>query len=368
MLSFSEKQHLEIFEEQQHLEEKLILFNQGKKDGQIVFMAGGAGSGKGFAIKNFLDSDKFKIRDVDAWKVAFMHLDKIRRAGPKQARNVGGKFSSRDKQRGFSQEAQGTNLSNLDLKNGKDVFKLHQAIKKMDIEDKTLNLLMKDMQPTHKPNILFDITAKSRGDIKAVAEHMIEMGYEPKNIHVVWVLTNYSVAVNNNAGRDRVVPAHILLQTHEGAMRSMLNIVTGGKLPGGADGRFDIVLNNRENTIFHTNEKGEALTGSDKIEKTVKKYVGTPKQVADLRKALSPVVIKSFSSIQLKREGKPMGDLKTALQAGLFSWISANVPSSAMTGVGIDADQDRRNKGLSKEDSVAASKARRFDFSKFKKA
>ena len=35
------------------LAEKLIMFNQGKKYGQVVFMAGGAGSGKGFASKNF---------------------------------------------------------------------------------------------------------------------------------------------------------------------------------------------------------------------------------------------------------------------------------------------------------------------------
>ena len=35
--------------------EKQILFNQGKKYGQIVFMAGGAGSGKGFAQKIYME-------------------------------------------------------------------------------------------------------------------------------------------------------------------------------------------------------------------------------------------------------------------------------------------------------------------------
>ena len=35
---------------EQYLEEKLIMYNQGKRYGQIVFLAGGAGSGKGFAI------------------------------------------------------------------------------------------------------------------------------------------------------------------------------------------------------------------------------------------------------------------------------------------------------------------------------
>ena len=32
------------------------------------FLAGGAGSGKGFAIANFMEKEKFKIRDVDEWK------------------------------------------------------------------------------------------------------------------------------------------------------------------------------------------------------------------------------------------------------------------------------------------------------------
>ena len=49
----------------QYLEEKLIMYGQGKRYGQIVFLAGGAGSGKGFAISNFMEKEKFKIRDVD---------------------------------------------------------------------------------------------------------------------------------------------------------------------------------------------------------------------------------------------------------------------------------------------------------------
>ena len=40
----------EALQQYKELNEKLILFNNGKRYGQIVFMAGGAGSGKGFAI------------------------------------------------------------------------------------------------------------------------------------------------------------------------------------------------------------------------------------------------------------------------------------------------------------------------------
>jgi hypothetical protein len=36
------------------LYEKLVVFNGGAKYGQIVFMSGGAGSGKGFASSSFM--------------------------------------------------------------------------------------------------------------------------------------------------------------------------------------------------------------------------------------------------------------------------------------------------------------------------
>ena len=68
MLTFSQ------FLAEKYLEEKLIMYNQGKRYGQIVFLAGGAGSGKGFAISNFMEKEKFKVRDVDEWKKAFMKI------------------------------------------------------------------------------------------------------------------------------------------------------------------------------------------------------------------------------------------------------------------------------------------------------
>jgi len=56
------------------LSEKLIMLNNGRKDGQIVFLAGGAGSGKGFAATNFMEKEKFKVRDVDEWKKVFQKI------------------------------------------------------------------------------------------------------------------------------------------------------------------------------------------------------------------------------------------------------------------------------------------------------
>ena len=59
------------------LDEKLITFSGRAPYGQAVFMAGGAGSGKGFAIDNFVDAAGFKVRDVDEMKKAIAKLDQL---------------------------------------------------------------------------------------------------------------------------------------------------------------------------------------------------------------------------------------------------------------------------------------------------
>ena len=71
-----------ISEELDYLEEKIIMLSNGKKYGQIVFLAGGAGSGKGFASTNFMQSELFKIRDVDEWKKAFIKIGKLKNKCP----------------------------------------------------------------------------------------------------------------------------------------------------------------------------------------------------------------------------------------------------------------------------------------------
>lgn len=256
------------------LQEKQILFNGGKKYGQIVFLAGGAGSGKGFAIKNFLQGNEFKIRDVDEWKKAFLKLNKER-----------GRFPE---------------IADLNLRNTKDVFKLHQYVKDAGIKDKTLDALLSDVSQDRLPNIIFDITLKEIGDITEVMPRLQEVGYEPKNIHIVWVLTNYRVAVTNNAGRERVVPEDILLKTHEGAAKTMYQIVSGS-IPSGIDGKVAVILNNRENTIFfdRPNSQGEK-------------------------------VIKDFTYLTIKQEGKRPVKRKE-VQQQVFDWIKNNIPKTKKT-------------------------------------
>ena len=207
---------------EQYLEEKLILYNQGKRYGQIVFLAGGAGSGKGFAIRNFMEKEKFRVRDVDAWKTAFMKLADTTDKYPE--------------------------IKGLNLKNSKDVVKLHNFVKAKGIKEKSLDLLLRDVNARHAPNVIFDITMKDTSNIDAVIPKLLEVGYDPKNIHLTWVLTNYAVSIVNNRNRERVVPEDIMLLSHEGAAKSMYDVVKG-KLPRGLNGSVRVVLNNRDNTI-----------------------------------------------------------------------------------------------------------------------
>lgn len=237
ILSRSEYETLSSFQE---LEEKLILFNGGKNYGQIVFMAGGAGSGKGFAIKNFMQGEKFKVRDVDEWKKALIKLAKM-------------KDSDSD-------------LAKLNLRNPEDVFKLHTIVREKGIKNKTLDLLLTGAKKDRLPNILFDITMKDSSDISDVAPQLIDAGYDAKNIHLVWVLTSYKQAAKANKERDRVVPDSILFQSHQKAAMNMLqrikSMALGNKTGIGrkhVDGQVHVILNNREKTIFHPGYEGKAV-------------------------------------------------------------------------------------------------------------
>ena len=265
----------------QYLEEKLIMYGQGKRYGQIVFLAGGAGSGKGFAISNFMEKEKFKIRDVDEWKKGFLKLAQTRKQ--------------------FSE------LKGLQLRNPKDVYKLHMFVKEKGIKDKSLDLLLRDTNSDRLPNIMFDITMKDASDIGDVLPKLIEAGYNPKNIHLTWVLTNYAVAIVNNRNRERVVPEDIMLLSHEGAAKSMYDVIKG-KLPRGLNGAVRVILNNRENTIPYVD----------------------PETKKPMKTEQGDILVKDFTYLTFKKEGKSMGP-ESGVKKQLLGWISSNVPKTKLT-------------------------------------
>jgi len=284
MLTFSQ------FLAEKYLEEKLIMYNQGKRYGQIVFLAGGAGSGKGFAISNFMEKEKFKVRDVDEWKKAFMKIADAQDKYPE--------------------------IKGLKLSNPRDVAKIHMFVKKLGIKEKSIDLMLADANSRQLPNIMFDITMKDANDIEQYMPKLIKAGYAAKNIHLTWVLTNYAVAIVNNQNRERVVADDIMLLSHEGAATSMYEVIKG-KLPRGLNGSVRVVLNNRDNTIPYVD----------------------PDTKKPMKTSQGNILVKDFTYLTFKKEGKSVGP-EMDVKRQLLGWIAANVPKTKLTRdmMGVDPE------------------------------
>ena len=317
---------------EEQIDEKLITFSNRAPYGQIVFMAGGAGSGKGFAIENFIDSAGFKVRDVDEMKKAVGKLDQLGKFSvDKWYKKYGNKLSTKppkNNPKGMSDRehieefvlGKGMSISDIasDLKNPNNVMSLHIIVDAMGLKDKWLiNMLKGKSNKETLPNILFDITAKKVASITDVINPLINAGYDSKNIHLIWVLKNYYAAVEANRDRDRVVPDDILLLTHEGAAKTMWSVLTK-VLPKGLNGRIDVILNNNKFTAFFVDKNGEKI----KVD---------PNQQNKLEKA-QPVV-KGFKSLPIKQQGGGIVP-EEYWNKELKNWILTNAPKT------IDLSQD----------------------------
>ena len=297
-----------------YLTEKQIMFHSklGKKYGNIVLLAGGAGSGKGFAIKNFMEGNLFKIRDVDEMKKLWMKLAEYKKKYPE--------------------------IRNLNLKEPKDVYKIHMFVKEKETKSKTFDLLMQDLQKGRLPNLLFDITFKDKGFKWHWLQRMIDIGYDPTDVNLVWVLTAYPVAVTNNRERDRVVPDKIMLATHEGAAINMIKVIMGDfpqvKDKSIFDGAIHVILNNKENTLFWAgyDKKTKKAVTIDDIKKAIK--TKPTKAEIDLyyktdgKEGRKPQpVIADFKYLTLKKKGQSM-TTNDDIMKEVKKWIVDNIPKS----------------------------------------
>ncbi len=285
--------------------EKLITYSNRAPYGQVVFLAGGAGSGKGFAISNFLDSAGFKVRDVDEMKKQLQILNRMGKITIDQIITKYGKsMTATDIQNIRAIQADGYKLQNMDLKKPNHVAALHSLVKAVGIKDKSLaNMLAAQTNPEVLPNIMFDITAKDISDITEVLPQLVAVGYKPQNIHLTWILTNYMIAMENNKQRARMVPEDILLKTHEGASNTIWGIVTRA-LPKNMNGRVDVVLNNPENTVYMKDSEGKEITGPKG-----QKYPS------------------DFLSLPLKKAGSSVYP-ESLWKEILFKWVKENAPKT----------------------------------------
>lgn len=265
------------------LDERQIQYGNNANYGQVVFFAGGAASGKGFSIANFIDSSKFKIRDVDALKLMFLKLPSMLAKYPE--------------------------MRDFNLKTPENVFALHQIVKKEGVPEKQFAAMLSGMKsPDTLPNLLFDATLKDMGDLHHFVPALISVGYRPENFHITWILTDYSVAIVRNRERTRVVPEDIMLATHSGAALTMKNILNGA-LPKTINGSITVILNNPDAVTFYPQSH------STKDGKKVKLNL-----------------VKDFTYITLKKAGRPMPafvEMDSQIRQTLVAWVLANAPKLA---------------------------------------
>lgn len=202
-------------EEYTELLEKLITFagQAYPKFGNVVIMAGGAGSGKGFVKDKLVGLEGYSF-DVD-------QLKSLAAKTPAIVKKI--------------KDELGIDMKDLaaNLKNPENVAKLHEIIGTYlgldNARQKALYASILTADPERKPNVIFDVTLKDLQKLESITRQVSGLGYDKKNIHIVWVINDIEVAKAQNARRDRTVPVEILVNTHRGASQTMLDIVNMGE-------------------------------------------------------------------------------------------------------------------------------------------
>ncbi len=241
-----------INEKSEMIFEKLITL-RGKaypKSSNVVIMAGGGGSGKGFVVNNLLGLEG-KTFDVDALKSLAIRSKKIGKRVKKE----------------FDLE-----LSELDLKNSDDVGTLHDIIGnelKLTSRYKSAAFMsILTAAEDRKPNIIFDVTLKDVAKLDSIARDVKKLGYKKENIHIVWVINDVSVAMEQNKNRSRVVPQDILLSAHRGVAMTMNDLVNGTiDINKYMDGDIWFVFNKKgvDTTIQKSKNGGMSLTDAELV-------------------------------------------------------------------------------------------------------
>mgnify|MGYP002152476621 CR=1 FL=1 len=265
--------------------EKLITFG-GKaypNYGHVVIMAGGAGSGKGFVKDNLIGLEG-RTFDVDDLKKLAAKTPAIQKK---------------------AKEEFGVDLEDLskDMRKAENVAKMHEIIgDALNIPDKQQQAMFKSIlatSPDRKPNLIFDVTLKDLRKLEKITRQVSAIGYDKKNIHIVWVINDIEVAKDQNLKRDRTVPVDILVNTHRGVSATMQDILNMGKsLNKYMDGDIVFAFNKikvdsevarsdrggsfiKDANYFYVKRAGKEVTPLDKLERDVRSKIASyvPKNV-----------------------------------------------------------------------------------------
>jgi hypothetical protein len=258
-----------------YLEEKALVLGKGENYGQAVILAGGAGSGKSFAVSNFMQGEKFKVFNVDSLKDTLLSIrDRLKRVPDMQLsggiksvvqaiqdlnlrkpKDVGTlhmmakKLGGRDPNDSTMIGRVVGKVDDTNFHKQEDILSLKELIKDFNVDQKNQIMFFADKTKSVKPNVMFDVTLKDIGALHnelggefGIIQLLKMAGYAPENIHIVWILTDYRIAMRQNLTRSRVVASDIFFATHLGASGTMRDIVFKNYSSLGINGDIAVIL------------------------------------------------------------------------------------------------------------------------------
>lgn len=241
------------------------------KFGNILILAGGAGSGKGFASTRMIAFEGKRF-DVDAIKTDLL------------------KFKPAELSKKFAEQT-GRYLESINLADPVDASLMHQFVADNKLDDKMLTtfFLAQVGNPNHKPNVIMDVTLKNIDKLKEISELAQLGGYDRKKIHIVWIVNDFNVAIAQNKARSRTVSSEIMFKTHIGAAKTMKELVANSdKYRNYADGDIWVLFNkaNVDNKMTKKMTKGQTSFVVDFYTAMRIKKAGQPANYAEVEQQI----------------------------------------------------------------------------------
>jgi len=229
-----------------YLQESFISPNNGARYGQVIFLVGGAASGKSTAIRKFIDSGSYKI----------LNPDDVKELVKKAAEKGHTAFSD---------------LAGVNPYEPEGAAKFHQKLRDTKISSRYSRRLTSDPHRSELPNLLFDRTFSFAGEIEKISSSLRRAGYDPNNIHIVYVFTDVEVAVQQNRDRERKLKDEIIVSTNKGAKQNFIDLLFQRMRAAPVNGDYFMVTNNK---VIKIKEAGKRLDREGEIARKVVSIIG----------------------------------------------------------------------------------------------
>ena len=287
------------------------------KFGNVIILAGGAGSGKGTVLSNLILVDG-KTFDPDKLKSIAMKLPNF--------------HTHLQKHLPADYDANEVLGRRNPLADPVVVGAMHSCIKELGWDTTVQDLVFRRYADLDRlPNLIFDTTLAKPGKLQDICRSCIAVGYQSKNIHLVWVVQPLTIALKQNASRARKVPENTLKGTHVGAAQRMSELIKDSQsISGLLDGEIYIMFNDgRVDMKWERPYNGEL--GPFYSDKPMKNKNGSP-VVDDYGNVVYPKqrnTIKQLTTrpVRLKDRGRPLDSARMSNE--IIAKICQYVPNGA---------------------------------------